>query len=128
MSSRYSKSSLSKLNGNINTELLRLELYSIVTDVFLSKEHFNKNKDIATFIDSINFKYGDYLFKSRTLLLARILRDIKEAEKQDLLLITKNLQTLLFNNIEPDTKTKAKSSKNYVDSIMEQFKRGSEDE
>ncbi|MDA2595560.1 hypothetical protein PDQ40_07800 [Bacillus cereus group sp. Bc061] len=128
MSSRYSKSSLSKLNGNTNIELLRLELYSIVTDVLLSKEHFNRNKDIATFIAAINYEYGDYLFKSRTLLLGRILRDINEAEKNDLLLITRNLQTLLFNQIEPDTKTKSKNPKNYVDSIMGQFKRGSDDE
>ncbi|WP_019420004.1 hypothetical protein [Paenibacillus sp. OSY-SE] len=124
MSSKYSKSNLSKLNGNTNIDLLRLELYSIVTDVFLSKEYFNRNSDIVAFIDAINYQYADYLFKSRTLLLARILRDINKAEKNELLLIMRNLQYLLFNNIEPDTKTKGKKSKNYVDSIMEQFKRG----
>ena len=128
MPSKYSKSSLSKLNGNTNTDLLRLELYSIVTDVFLSKEYFNKNRDIVAFIDAINFKYADYLFRSRTLLLARILRDINKADKDELLLIVRNLQLLLFNKIEPDTKTKGKKSKNYVDSIMEQFKRGSNNE
>lgn len=124
MSSRYSKSNLSKLDGNTNTDLLRLELYSIVTDVFLSKEYFNRNSDIVSFIDEIEFQYADYLFKSRTLLLARILRDIKNAEKDQLVLIMRNLQKLLFNNVEPDTKTKVKKSKNYVDSLMEQFKRG----
>lgn len=126
MSSKYSKSSLSKLNGNTHVDLLRLELYSIVTDVFLSKEHFNRNSDIVTFINAINYQYADYLFKSRTLLLARILRDINKAEKNELLLIMRTLQYLLFNNIEPDTKTKGEKSNNYIDSIMEQFKRGSE--
>lgn len=128
MSSKYSKSSLSKLNGNMNIDLIRLELYSIVTDVFLSREYFNRNNDIVTFIDAINYQYADYLFKSRTLLLARILRDINKAEKNQLLLIMRNLQLLLFADIEPDTKTKDKKTKNYVDTIMEQFKRGSEDE
>ncbi|MFB6364339.1 hypothetical protein ACFCP7_09780 [Paenibacillus elgii] len=128
MSSKYSKSSLSKLNGNMNIDLIRLELYSIVTDVFLSREYFNRNSDIVSFIDAINYQYADYLFKSRTLLLARILRDINKAEKNELLLIMRNLQFLLFTNIESDTKTKDKKTKNYVDSIMEQFKRGSEDE
>lgn len=128
MSSRYSKSSLSKLDGNTNTDLLRLELYSIVTDIFLSKDYFHRNSDIVSFIDGIEFKYADYLFKSRTLLLARILRDIKNAEKDQLILIVRNLQNLLFNNVEPDTKTKVKKSRNYVDSLMEQFKRGSDNE
>jgi hypothetical protein len=128
MCSKYSKSSLSKLNGSMNTDLLRLELYSIVTDVFLSKEHFNRNNDIATFINKINYQYGDYLYKSRTLLLARILRDINKAEKNELVLITRTLQNLLFNHIEPDTKTKGEKSKNYIDSLMGQFKRGSENE
>ncbi|TCJ86371.1 UNVERIFIED_ORG: hypothetical protein EDC93_1011110 [Bacillus cereus] len=128
MSSRYSKSNLSKLNGNMNTELLRLELYSIITDVFLSKEYFNRNRDIINFINAIGYRYADYLFKSRTLLLARVLRDINKAEKEELLLIMRNLQNLLFNDIEPDTNTKTKKSKNYIDSIMGQFKRGSEDE
>ncbi|OAB48007.1 hypothetical protein [Paenibacillus antarcticus] len=128
MSSKYIKSNLSKLDGNTNTELLRLELYSIVTDVFLSKEYFNKNSDILSFIDEINYQYGEYLFKSRTLLLARILRDINKAEKNELLLIMRNLQHLLFNNIESDTKTKDKKSKNYIDSLMEQFKRGADNE
>ncbi|MCP1356127.1 hypothetical protein [Aneurinibacillus migulanus] len=128
MSSKYSKSSLSKLNGNMNIDLIRLELYSIVTDVFLSREYFNRNSDIVAFIHAINYQYADYLFKSRTLLLARILRDINKAEKNELLLIMRNLQFLLFTDIEPDNKTKDRKTKNYVDSIMEQFKRGSEDE
>ncbi|WJE62697.1 hypothetical protein QRE63_18820 [Bacillus mycoides] len=112
----------------MNTEMLRLELYSIVTDIFLSKEYFNRNSDIINFINAIDYQYADYLFKSRTLLLARVLRDINKAEKEELLLILRNLQKLLFNNVEPDTKTKTKKSKNYIDSIMGQFKRGSEDE
>jgi hypothetical protein len=112
----------------MNIELIRLELYSIVTDVFLSKEYFNRNSDIIAFIDQINYQYADYLFRSRTLLLARILRDINKAEKNELLLIIQKLQHLLFINIEPDTKTKGKKSKNYIDSIMEQFKRSSENE
>lgn len=126
MSSKYSKSSLSKLNGSMNEDLIRLELYSIVTDVFLSREYFNRNSDIVAFIKAINYEYADYLFKSRTLLLARILRDINKAEKKDLLLIMRSLQYLLFTDIEPDTKTKDRKTKNYVDSIMEQFKRGSD--
>lgn len=126
MSSKYSKSNLSKLNGNMNEDLIRLELYSIITDVFLSREYFNRNSDIFTFIKAINYEYADYLFKSRTLLLARILRDINKAEKKDLLLIMRTLQNLLFTDIEPDTKTRDRKTKNYVDSIMEQFKRGSD--
>lgn len=128
MSSKYSKSNLSKLNGATNTDLLRLELYSIITDVFLSKEYFTKNSDIVNFIDEIDLQYANYLFKSRTLLLARILRDINKADKDELILVTRSLQNLLFNKIEPDTKTKDKKSRNYVDSIMEQFKRGSDNE
>ncbi|MDN4066686.1 hypothetical protein QYF50_02170 [Paenibacillus vini] len=126
MSSKFSKSSLSKLNGSMNEDLIRLELYSIVTDVFLSREYFNRNSDIVAFIKAINYEYADYLFKSRTLLLARILRDINKAEKKDLLLIMRSLQYLLFTDIEPDTKTRDRKTKNYVDSIMEQFKRGSD--
>jgi hypothetical protein len=128
MSSKYSKTILSKLNGKTNVEQLRQELYSIVTDVFLSREHFNRNSDIIPFTNSINYQYAEYLFKSRTLLLARILRDINKAEKEELLLIMRKLQHLLFNNVEPDTKSSGKKSKNYVDSIMGQFKRGIEND
>lgn len=128
MSSKISKSTLSRLSGSTNIDVLRFELYSIIVDIFLSKEYFNRNSDIITFTNAINYQYNDYLFKSRTLLLARILRDINKAEKDELLLIMRTLQHLLFNHIESDTIIKGKKQKNYVDSIIKQFKRGNENE
>ena len=125
MSTKYSKSNLSKLSGRTNIEVLRLELYSIITDVLLSKEFFNKNSDIATFTNKVNLNYADYLFRSRTLLLARILRDVKKADKKELIIILRSLQLLMFNNVEPDSDEKAEKTVNYIDSLMEQFKRGS---
>ncbi|MEF3087934.1 hypothetical protein [Bacillus altitudinis] len=125
MSTKYSKSNLSKLSGKTNIEVLRLELYSIITDVLLSKEYFNKNSDIVNFTNKVNLNYADYLFRSRTLLLARILRDVKKADKKELIIILRSLQLLMFNNVEPDSDEKAEKAVNYIDSLMEQFKRGS---
>lgn len=124
MSSRYSKSSLSRLNRTSQIELIQHELYSIITELILSNEYFKKNIDFKIFIEAVNLNYADYVYRSRTLLLARILRDVKKADKTQLILITEALQLLLFEDLKSDSKVRKDNTSNYIDSLLTQFKRG----
>ncbi|MDT2226253.1 hypothetical protein [Enterococcus faecalis] len=118
---------LSKINKRTPIEEMKFTLYGCATIFFLSKQLFPLNKDIQIFINSfklnpIEKKYGDYLYKSRTLLLSRIIRDIKVSEVDRLTLYINAMKALVFSDsynyketIDTDTK------KNYFDELFNQF-------
>lgn len=57
----------------------------IIAEMLLSKRLFPRNEDLKDFIKSaFNLEILDYVYKSRTLLLARIIRRIEKAEKETL--------------------------------------------
>lgn len=118
-------------------EKIRVELFSIVTYIVLSKEIFPRNSNIKEFIEKVDddFKnYKSYLYDSRTILLARILKDMSLKEKKFLyhfsLDIKKLLQEIsvsqeisLTGSIERGKEAK-KDNGNYTDSLFDRFKRG----
>ena len=65
-----------------NTKIQTYKLVGIVCELVLSKEIFKNNTDIEDFIIGVfNLKFKDYLYKSRTLLVARLTREILKNDK-----------------------------------------------
>ena len=65
-----------------NSKIQTYKLVGIVCELVLSKEIFKNNTDIEDFIIGVfNLKFKDYLYKSRTLLVARLTREILKNDK-----------------------------------------------
>ena len=71
------------LDNRLNIESQRYNLYSILPEYILSFSFFPTNNDIKYFIVSVGLdsKFKEYLYASRTLLLARLIRIISSSEK-----------------------------------------------
>lgn len=124
----YIKNLLVALDKKSNEEKLRINLYTIMITAILSKKIFKKNSDIPEFITKLNLSYKEYVFKSRTLIVARIVREVENADKQKLLFFVSELKELLFennsNNSIKSSHSKTKiTSENSVDDILNQFGR-----
>ncbi len=60
-----------------NKQIYKYKLIGIVSELLLSKQIFPKNKDIGEFLESIfNLTYKGYIMKSRTILVAKVVRFI----------------------------------------------------
>ena len=72
-----------------------------------------------------NLEFKDYVMKSRTLLLARILREIEKIKDVDDVVL--NLKKILIKNINEEDRTVQNKGKNrdkkYLDSIIEKYSR-----
>ena len=66
-----------------NSKIQTYKLIGIVSELVLSKEIFKNNIDIEDFIVNVfNLRFKDYLYKSRTLLVARLTREILNNDNQ----------------------------------------------
>ena len=120
-----------------NEEIYRCESFSIYVTFFLSTEIFTNNYNVKDFLDknsefkSFAQKYEmdlkDYLFKSRTNLVGRLIRIIEKAEINDLKTIINVIYDIAFFEIKSSSSKNSSNFKtkgNYYDSLLEQFKRG----
>ena len=75
---------VNSLDTRKNEEQLKLEFYSVVIGVILSTDLFKKNKDLKVLFDEfkVEIPLKDYLYDSRTALLARVIREIESSEKE----------------------------------------------
>ena len=64
----------------------RMDLYAVLIPIFLSRELFKNNRDIKEVTDKLRMKTSikDYLYDSRTALIARIIREIQGNTEEDL--------------------------------------------
>lgn len=70
-------------------------LLGVSSSIILSKEIFPKNDDLKIFLkETYNLEFRDYVFKSRTLIVARVIRHINKLESNDTEKLRKSL--LLF--------------------------------
>lgn len=85
-----------------NTKIQTYKLVGIVCEIVLSKEIFKNNSEIEEFIVNVfNLKFKNYLYKSRTLLVARLTREILKNDsyaKQ-----TKLLYKFIVSKIDEDS-------------------------
>ena len=70
------------------------ELYPIVVMLVIKKNYFKRNDDLIELLKIFNLEFKDYVMKSRTLLLARILREIEKIKDVDDVVL--NLKKILI--------------------------------
>jgi len=101
------------------------ELYPIVVMLVIKKNYFKRNDDLIELLKIFNLEFKDYVMKSRTLLLARILREIEKIKDVDDVVL--NLKKILIKNINEEDRTAQNKGKNrdkkYLDSIIEKYSR-----
>lgn len=74
----YLEKRIQKLSLDKDRQILKMDLYSTMIPFLLSKERFIRNIDIRDFTDRLNLnkEMKDYLFASRTQIVARMVREI----------------------------------------------------
>ncbi|WP_052098196.1 hypothetical protein [Paenibacillus stellifer] len=115
-----------------NPELIRFELFSILTSLLLSKNVFKNNSEIVSFLSSLNIEFKEYVFKSRTLILARVLRTVENLDESMLemymnilenMLIRKTEDTEEVQNKETKQRNEKNSTNNYIEEILKKYSR-----
>ncbi|MCQ4669757.1 hypothetical protein NE689_00385 [Lactonifactor longoviformis] len=67
-----------------NKTVPKYKIIGIVSELILSRQVFPRNLDIEEFLKEIfSLEFKTYLFKSRTLVVARVAREIIAMEKDD---------------------------------------------
>lgn len=111
-------------------DLMRYELYAILTTLVLSKEEFKANKEISDFLNSLGINFKEYVFNTRTLIIARTLRIIEQADIDRLESYKKVLKQLYLDdtndNKNSDQKDKKKPTENYMNKILNKYSRNRE--
>ena len=62
-------------------ELIRLESFSVIVSFMLSKEVFKVNSELKEFMNELGMDCKPYLVKSRTAMLAKIVRVFEKSRK-----------------------------------------------
>ncbi|HAR6489708.1 TPA: hypothetical protein I1837_001449 [Staphylococcus pseudintermedius] len=119
---------------NKNKEML---VYGYITNVILSTEKFKNNIDIKEFLENETSlflndddKFKEYVYKTRTLILARVIRITEKREDKTLLFDefeaalfdrNKSKDTTINDNEKP--KNNKKKKRNKFDDLLNQFER-----
>lgn len=104
------------IDNRSKDDVIRLELYATLISYLLSTEAFKSNKDIKEFIELLELKkeLKEYVYKSRTQIVARICREIEKGEREMLL---HNVKVLKHHALSLESDNNEKSKKNIVDMI-----------
>lgn len=101
-------------------EVIRYELYAIFTTIILSRELFNKNKDVVSFLDDCKIETKSYMKNNRSQILAKALKDINKAKPEDMHNYKKILSSIFF--IEKNEQKTIKDD-NYMESLLNRYSR-----
>jgi hypothetical protein len=115
------KNELSKISRRTNIESVRYELYSITTTILLSKVFFNKNSEIESYLNSANIHFKEYVFRSRTLVVSRVIRYIETADQEKLFELLDVTKDIIFSN--EAIINKPQKNNNSIDELLNQFGR-----
>ena len=113
------------INNLKDEELIRLESFSVIVSFILSKEAFRANVDLKIFMEELGIECKPYLAKSRTAMLAKMLRIVEKAEKQQLLKYIAVINQKISDIPEEEkiqTQNK-KNKKNYMKEVLELYGR-----
>lgn len=113
------------INNLKDEELIRLESFSVIVSFMLSKEAFRANVDLKIFMEELGIECKPYLAKSRTAMLAKMLRIVEKAEKQQLLKYIAVINQKI-SDIPEEEKTPTqnkKNKKNYMKEVLELYGR-----
>ena len=96
-----------------NKSIPKYKIIGIVSELLLSKQIFVKNADIEEFLrDVFGMKFKNYLYKSRTMIVARVTKEIVKLEMDS------NYRNKLYKFIQKkidETKDKEEKEKNDLD-------------
>ncbi|WP_313627543.1 hypothetical protein [Enterococcus italicus] len=119
---------LSRITRRTQEDELRFSLFGCAVVFFLSKDYFPNNKEIEFFINGFHLypddkgPYKKYIYASRTLLVARVIRDIYTTDRKKLDRYLNAIKAVVFSDSYAHTETQEKKSKeNYFDDLFEQF-------
>jgi hypothetical protein len=102
----------------------RNTLFAIFTVLLLSKEVFKRNDDLRPFLKQCRIEYADYVFRSRTLLMARTLREIHAATSEQMELFEKAAkQVLTLKSNDQSGQTGTRKEHNQVDDLLGRYGR-----
>ena len=88
------------LSDSKNIEDKKIKLFGVVTNIVLSNVLIKRNNDFKEFtLDFFNIIFNDYVYNSRTLILARCLRLIDTYEPNQIDLLIEKL--LIVFNVKP---------------------------
>lgn len=113
------------INNLKDEELIRLESFSVIVSFMLSKDAFRANVDLKIFMEELGIECKPYLAKSRTAMLAKMLRIVEKAEKQQLLKYIDVINQKISDIPEEEkiqTQNK-KNKKNYMKEVLELYGR-----
>lgn len=100
---------LSKLTKN-NVDYI--DIIGLNVAILYSKELFKRNSDISEFLNEVyNINFLPYVMRSRTLIVARITRELNNKTPDELNQIRKKLVKFLNPESDVFTKSKTKNSK-----------------
>jgi len=116
---------------NIKTiETLRYELSGTLSSLIFSREIFKSNAIIKEFlltIDENDFDFKKWVFKSRTLIIAKVIKQVFSVNEDMLINYSQNIQYLINSEMEMKNESeKIKSSKkedNYMESLLKKYSR-----
>ncbi|MNO38127.1 hypothetical protein D3C76_282220 [compost metagenome] len=104
----------------------KMDFYAVLIPTLLSREIFKNNREIKELIDKLKTKTSikDYLYDSRTALIARIIREIQSNADEDLVINIKVFKEITLNLLEQ----KELIHTNEVTNIINRFSRNNKEE
>lgn len=103
---------LNEIDRRSNPKTIKYKLYSIYVNLLLSQEYFKQNQDIKNLTEKLNFKLKDYVFKSRTLIVARFMRRIEKLDDNEIIIFLDVAKGITAVNKIKHTKNRSKKDKN----------------
>jgi hypothetical protein len=106
-------------------EYVKGEMYSIFSILILSEKQFNRNLEIKEFLGKFNISFKDYVYVSRTSVLARVLREIEKSDEERV----RSIGLILFNELNSENVNvknnykKAKRNDDYLLGILDRYTR-----
>lgn len=115
------KSEINSIDPRTNPERVRFSLYSIYVIMLINKKLFKKNSDIKELCDELNINFKDYVFRSRTLLIARFMRKIEKIDSEEVYLFFEIAKKKISH--EQNKESIKKETKSDKDNIFDKFGR-----
>ena len=124
--------SLNKIKQTKNTELITEQLYGLYTYILLNRNMFKRNSDLKNFIEPLfekinvyytkDIQFKDYVYKSRSLVIARFIRIIEKSNNDVRNELILNAETLLLDEQKNEGQVIKKCKrKNTVDDLLTRF-------
>lgn len=117
------RNTLNSISKNEKTNSIKNKLYSILVTVLLSRTVFKRNDDISVFLKSNDIDFKDYVYRSRTLIMSRVIRIVHDEEdKEKIIKWVDSVKALLYTD-DTNTKKIPTSNENPIDDLLKRFGR-----